>query len=216
MDSRDLSLANVPRTKNGLIMPPDVVFYYLHREDGSAGGCVCLGAVVGNRVGWYKTVIPARPVRFCRGISLCSRRDRFSRAIARELAYRRFLKAVKYKQTGEPIRRSELGQPFQPFSYKSCSDTERDDCMTQNEWTMLIMSNADKTIRLTAEDRRELRAAGDARGAQPRYCNGKQSADQRRSWKKLQRAGLAVIEAGAGAEAQRLIIPAAPDFAEEK
>jgi hypothetical protein len=212
--SIDLSLASVPRTKNGLIMPEGVVFYYLHRSDGSAGGCVCLGAVVGNRVGWYKTVIPSRPVRFCRGISFCSRQDRFSRATGRELAYRRFLKAVKHKQTGEPIQRSGLGQPFQPFSYKSCSDTEQEDVMTQNELNMLVASNAAKPttakrrsaakpIPLNAMDRRELKAAGSPQGALPRFCDGEQSNAQWRCWQKLQRFGLAVIEGGREAERLR-------------
>ena len=96
MKSFDLSLADVPRTKNGLIKPQGVMFYYLHRADRSICGCVCFGAFVGKKPLW---------VRFCRGISFCSKKDRFSKAIARELAYRRFLLAVIRKENSEPIRR---------------------------------------------------------------------------------------------------------------
>lgn len=127
----DLSLAGVPRTKNGLITPPDVAFYYLHREDGSAGGCVCFGGL--KR--WVDGT-PRRMTVFARGVSFCSRLDRFSRATARELAYRRFLLAVMRAESTEPIHRTEMahvihwavnpspqtGKPTRSCDYKSGFD----------------------------------------------------------------------------------------------
>ena len=88
----DLSLSNVPRTANDLIMPEGVVFYYLRRPDGSAGGCVCFGRD------------KALPV-FSRGISFCSAKDQFSKKTARELAYRRYLLA-----SGGQLVRAKIGR----------------------------------------------------------------------------------------------------------
>ena len=88
----DLSLLGVHRTANGLITPKGVVFYYLYRPDGSAGGCVCFGR------------LDAIPV-FCRGISFCSAKDQFSKKIARELAYRRYLLA-----SGGQLVRAKIGR----------------------------------------------------------------------------------------------------------
>lgn len=221
----DLSLAGVARTKNGLIMPAGVVFYYLHREDGSAGGCVCLGAVVGKK-----------PARLCRGVSFCSRKDRFSKAIGRELAYRRFLLAVIRKENSEPIRRPCVGGmggltqwymsdhkscfDVGSTSYKSCSGAATFLSSKEMEiWKRSKAKPADKAapaktaakpIRLNAEDLRNLVAARSPLGAWPRCRHGKMLDTQWRSWQKLQRAGLARIESGAGGEAQILrAMPAA-------
>jgi hypothetical protein len=208
----DLSLAGVPRTKNGLIMPAGVVFYYLHREDGSAGGCVCFGAIVGKK-----------PVRFCRGVSFCSRQDQFSRATGRELAYRRFLLAVSRKENSEPIRRLRVGgmgglKQWYMSEYKSCFDV---DTLTPVEEKFRDVEGKffpkagkpvpAKPIRLTVMDRHELKAAGSPQGARPRFCDGKQSHLQWRSWQKLLRVGLAVIEGDREAECLllRRALPAA-------
>ena len=209
----DLSLAGVARTKNGLIMPAGVVFYYLHREDGSAGGCVCFGAIVGKK-----------PVRFCRGVSFCSRQDQFSRATGRELAYRRFLLAVIRKENSEPIRRIYPRSIWGRSNCKSCFDagvlTGKEEAIWKRNIPKTAVKptvakqpqrrSAAKPIRLNAEDLRNLVAARSPLGAWPRCRHGKMLDIQWRSWQKLQRAGLARIESGAGGEAQTLrALPAA-------
>jgi hypothetical protein len=200
----DLSLAGVPRTKNGLIMPTGVVFYYLHRADGSAGGCVCLGAVVGKKPVRHTLGPAGRPVQFCRGISFCSRKDRFSRATGRELAYRRFLLAVSRKKNDEPIRRIYPRSIWGMSNCKSCFDAGVLTGKEEKIWRHSKSKPATKAVHLTAMDRHELKAAGSPRGALPRLCDGTQSHLQWRSWQKLQRAGLAVIEGSLEAECLRL------------
>lgn len=213
MSNVDLSLAGVPRTKNGLIVPVGVVFYYLHREDGSAGGCVCFGAA-GSK----------KPIRFCRGISFCSRQDQFSRAIGRELAYRRFLLAIARQKNSEPIRRAGVGgmqnlKQWYMSEHKSCFDVdtltpvEQKFSDVEGEFFPKAGKSAPaKPIRLTVMDRRELKAAGSPQGARPRFGDGGgQSYRQWWCWQKLLRAGLAVLEGGR--EAEQLILRRVPPVA---
>ena len=88
--SIDLSLAFVPRSSTGLIMPKEVLFYYLRTLAGRPVGCVCFG----RGKTW-----------FCRGIAICSDLDNFSRKTARELAYRRFLMAVHDRKPAGKVGR---------------------------------------------------------------------------------------------------------------
>lgn len=75
------------KTANGLIAPEGVYFYYVYCEqiqgDENAVvpyGCVCIGKN-DDRV-------------LCRGVSLCSPKDQFSKKEARKKAYARFLRAA--------------------------------------------------------------------------------------------------------------------------
>jgi hypothetical protein len=101
--------------------------------------------------------------------------------------------------------------------YKSCFDVdiltpvEEKFCDVEGKFFPKAVKPAPaKPIRLNAEDLRNLVAARSPLGAWPRCRHGKMLDIQWRSWQKLQRAGLARIESGAGGEAQTLrALPAA-------
>ena len=85
-------------TKSGMIDPTGVHFYYVY-HGGHPGqrkpiGCVCFGQ--------FPNSLAKVPV-WCRGISICSKSDNFSRREARRIAYARFQKAVGTRETADQI-----------------------------------------------------------------------------------------------------------------
>ena len=78
----------VPFTKNGLIMPKRVHFYYLWCY-GKPFACVCIGKDMEGK--------------WCRGISVCSIKDNFNKKKARLLAFVRWCKAVDDKKCEKQV-----------------------------------------------------------------------------------------------------------------
>lgn len=101
--STDLSLTNVPRSSTGLIMPKGVIFYYLCEEAHGPFsprrllGCACFGR--------QEYLSEGESPVFCRGVAMCSGKDNFSRKVARELAYRRYLRAAHVRKSTEKVHR---------------------------------------------------------------------------------------------------------------
>lgn len=83
----------VPKTANGLIIPEDVIFYYLRDKNNQPIACV---AIADNGEGAWS-----------RGVSICSPRDQFNRKAARKLAFGRLCKAFGTGKTSEPVLLNE-------------------------------------------------------------------------------------------------------------
>lgn len=83
-----------PKTKNGLIMPPGVIFYYIRGHQNQPIACVALASNVDLGFdGDY----------WCRGVSICSPTEQFNRKEARRLAWGRLLKAFGTGEDSDPI-----------------------------------------------------------------------------------------------------------------
>jgi len=83
----------LPKTKNGLIIPAGVIFYYVRDDVNKPLGCVALAS---NEDGCW-----------CRGVSICSKDDQFSKVKARKLAYGRLCKAFGTGESSDEIRNTE-------------------------------------------------------------------------------------------------------------
>jgi hypothetical protein len=79
----------VPKTKNGIIVPEGVIFYYIRDKNNQPIACV---AIADNGEGQYS-----------RGISICSPRDQFDRSSARKKAFGRLCKAFGTGTTQDQI-----------------------------------------------------------------------------------------------------------------
>ncbi len=83
------SKPQIPKTKNGLIIPEGVIFYYVRNKNGQPFACV---AIADNGEGQY-----------CRGVSICSGGDQFSKKVGRNLAFGRLCKAFGTGRSADPI-----------------------------------------------------------------------------------------------------------------
>ena len=83
-----------PRTKNGIIIPEGVIFYYVRNGKNQPIACVALASnVESGLAGDY----------WCRGVSICSPNDQFNRKDARRIAYGRLCKAFGTGESSDPI-----------------------------------------------------------------------------------------------------------------